>query len=115
MIAAIADIVEQHARYSINLELLHKINSKNYLRSGQGLTCHDGIIPSNELWLKLGGDKGHGSFKLTLQLVNTPHPNSIKATTLVSVFKAGDSTTNLHAALEMYQQHVIEEQGMLIK
>lgn len=69
----------------------------------------------SELWLKLGGDKGHGSFKLTLQLVNTAHPNSIKETTLLSVFKAGDSTTNLHTALDMYQEYIRESQGMQIK
>ncbi len=81
-------------------------------RSSPGLTWHDGGIPSTEIWLKLAGDKGHGSFKLTLQLVNTKCPNSIKETCLLSIFKAGDSTTNLHTALEMYQQHVIEAQGM---
>ncbi len=69
----------------------------------------------SELWLKLGGDKGHGSFKLTLQLVNTAHPNSIKETTMVSIFKAGDSTINLYTALDMYQEHIREAQGMQIK
>ena len=33
-------------------------------------------------------------------------------TILVSVFKAGDSTTNLHTALDMYKYHVTELQGM---
>ena len=70
------------------------------------------MIPSNELWLKLGGDKGHGSIKLFLQLVNTSNPNSMKNTLVISVFKAGDTTANLHTALEMY---VKEAQGMQIK
>ena len=86
-----------------------------YHRSGPGLTWHNGAIPSTELWLKLGGDKGRGSFKLNLQLVNTSNPNSMKRTTLLSVFKAGDSTTNLHTALDMYREHVVESQGMQIK
>ena len=73
------------------------------------------MIPSNELWLKLGEDKGHGSFKLNLQLVNTSNPNSMKNTRVISVFKAGDTTANLHTALEMYQDHVKEAQGMQIK
>ncbi len=47
-------------------------------RSTAGLTWHKGTIPSDELWVKLGGDKGHGSFKMNLQLVNTKHPNSMK-------------------------------------
>ena len=79
------------------------------------MTWHDGAIPSDEIWVKLGGDKGRGSFKLNLQLVNTANPNSMKGTALLSVFKAGDTTTNLHTALNMYKEHVIEAQGMLIK
>ena len=78
-------------------------------RSSGTLTWHDGSIPSNEIWIKLGGDKGHGSFKFNLQLCNIQHPNSLKNTTLV---KAGDSTTNLHTALDMYKEHVSELQGM---
>lgn len=69
-------------------------------RSPQGLTNHGGTIPQDELWIKLGGDKGRGSFKFNFQLVNTLHPNSVKKTVLVSVFKAGDSSTNLHTALQ---------------
>ena len=38
-------------------------------RSPSGLTWHD-TIPSNEVWVKLGGDKGHGSFKINMQVVN---------------------------------------------
>ena len=64
---------------------------------------------------KLGGDKGRGSFKLNMQLVNSTKPNSMKRTTLLSVFKAGDSITNLHIALDMYREHVVEAQGMQIQ
>ena len=46
------------------------------------LTWHNEAISSDQLWVKLEGDKGHGSFKFDLQLVNTKRPNSIKATTL---------------------------------
>ena len=52
-----------------------------------------------ELWLKIRGDKGQGTFKLNLQLVNTSRPNSMRNTNVISVFKVGDSTTNLHTAL----------------
>lgn len=84
-------------------------------RSPAGLFWHNGAIPSDELWVKLGGDKGRGSFKMNIQLVNTQHPNSMKRTTLLSVFKASDTTTNLHIALDMYKEHVVEAQGMQIK
>ena len=45
--------------------------------------------------------------------MNTEHPNSQKI--LLSVFKAGDSTTNLHTALDMYKEQIDEMQGMKLK
>ncbi len=36
------------------------------------LTWHDGVIPKDEIWVKLGGDKGGGSFKMNYQLLNVP-------------------------------------------
>ena len=62
--------------------------------------------------MKIGGDKGRGSFKLNMQVVNTVHPNSIKNTTLLAVFKAGDSIVNLHIALSQYKTQIEELQGM---
>ena len=76
---------------------------------------HEGVIPDDELWIKLGGDKGRGSFKFNFQVVNVNAPNSVKKTVLVAVFKAGDSTTNLHIALDRYKEHIEEAQGMLMK
>lgn len=114
LIAAIADLVNRHHRYKKNI-IIHTKTLMSYHSSSAGLTWHKGAIPANEIWVKLGGDKGHGSFKLNLQLVNTAHPNSIKNTCLLSVFKAGDTTTNLHTALNMYREHVIEAQGMEIQ
>ena len=76
------------------------------------LTWHNEAIPAKELWIKLGGDKGQESFKLNIQLVNTCHPNSIKNTTLVAVFKAGDSRANLHTALDQYKEQIEELEGM---
>ena len=62
--------------------------------------------------MKLGGDKGHGSFKLNMQVVNVAHPNSIHNTRLLAVFEAGDSPANLHAALDQYQEQIQEMEGM---
>lgn len=81
------------------------------IRQPAGLTWHT-VIPEKEIWLKLGGDKGHGSFKLNLQLCNVEHPNSQKNTSLLSMFMAGDSATNLDISLTMYKEHVSELQGM---
>ena len=56
--------------------------------------------------MKLGGDKGGESFKMSLQIVNTHHPNSINNTFVFSVFEARDTTTNLLVALERYGPQV---------
>ena len=44
----------------------------------------------------------------------TPNP-PLKSTTLVSIFEAGDSTTNLHTGLDMYRTPIEEMQGMQLK
>ena len=49
-----------------------------------------------------------GVLKFNFQVMNRQHPNSQKSTNLVSVFKARDSTTNLHTALDMYKEHLDE-------
>ncbi len=49
------------------------------------LTWHGGKIPENEVWIKLGGDKGGGSFKMTFQICNVTHPNSPVNTCALSV------------------------------
>ncbi|KAL5508865.1 hypothetical protein EMCRGX_G004125 [Ephydatia muelleri] len=63
-------------------------------RAGR-LTWHNGVIPASEIWIKLGGDKGGGTFKMNFQIVN-----------------ADDSYTNLHIALERYKEQVEHLQGM---
>jgi hypothetical protein len=66
------------------------------------LTWND-AIPTSEIWIKIGGDKGGSSFKMNFQVVNVPHPNSIQNTCVFTAFEAPDSKTNLQIALERYQ------------
>ena len=97
------------------IEIIFNSYQATYVPSAPGgLTSHGGSIPEDEIWIKLGGDKGQGSFKFNMQLVNTKNPNSVKKTMLLSVFNAGDSTTNLHIALDRYREHIDECQGMKI-
>eukprot|EP00731_Ephydatia_muelleri_P011996 Em0006g890a len=64
-------------------------------RTGR-LTWHEGFIPANEIWLKIGGDKGGGTFKMTFQIL----------------FVAGDSITNLHVAPDRFKDQVEHLHGM---
>ena len=55
-----------------------------YHRNGL-LYWHDGRIPSDEVWLKIGGDKGGGMFKMAVQIVNVRNPNAPKNTCVFSI------------------------------
>ena len=64
------------------------------------LTWHNDAIPSQEIWIKIGGDKGGGSFKMNFQIATLLHPNSEHNTCVFSCFEADDTKTNLHVALD---------------
>ena len=64
------------------------------------LTWHSGSLPEDEIWAKLGGDKGGGTFKMNFQIVNVSHPNSPNNTCVFCVFEAPDNPANLRIALE---------------
>ena len=44
------------------------MNIREFLCREGTLTWHDGTIPDDEIWLKLGGDKGGGYFKMNFQI-----------------------------------------------
>ena len=64
------------------------------------------IIPKDEVWIKLGGDKEGGMFKMNFQIVNTRTPNSVHNTCVFSCFEADDTVTNLHVALDRFRGEV---------
>ena len=74
------------------------------------LTWHDNLIPSNEIWLKIGGDKGGSSFKMSIQIVNVTKPNSVNNSCVFSLFEAPDSVLNLHIALDQYHDAISDLQ-----
>ena len=61
--------------------VLHYLNN---LQS-TGLFTDPAFIPSNEVFLRIGGDRGGGSFKMSFQIANTDHPNKVENTVLFSV------------------------------
>ena len=65
-----------------------------------------GIIPHDEVWIKLGDDKGSGMFKMNWQIVNMGTPNSVYNTCVFSCFEADDTVTNLHVALDRFRGEV---------
>ncbi|XP_022111413.1 uncharacterized protein LOC110990640 [Acanthaster planci] len=72
----------------------------------QQLTWHKGTIPHNEVWVKVGGDKGGGTFKQMIQVGNVERPNSLRHTVVVCAFAAGDTSDNLKTGLQRFRQQV---------
>lgn len=66
------------------------------------LSWHEGAFLTTEVWLKLGGDHGGGSLKLSFQLANVKNPSSVKNTIPFLVFRAPDSTGNLATTVKLY-------------
>ncbi len=52
------------------------------------------------IWVKIGGDKGGGSFKMAFQICNVLHPNSPDNTGVFCAFEAPDNRTNLYIGLQ---------------
>ena len=101
-------LLDSNERYLVvmmfrSIQCLHCVSNHC---SCNRLTWHDGLIPEDEIWVKIGGDKGGGSFKMSLQLANILHPNSTNNTFVFSCFEADDSLTNLHVALDTYKAEV---------
>ena len=90
----------------LNVVKIHYSNDKqnNCFNRNGCLTWHDGAIPADEIWLKVGGDKGGNSFKLAVQVVNTTHPNSQNNTIVICCFEASDSVANLKHVQSLMDQ-----------
>ncbi|XP_038062352.1 uncharacterized protein LOC119733624 [Patiria miniata] len=69
------------------------------LEECNSLTWHSGVIPPNEIWVKIGGDKGGSSFKMAYQIVNVNHPNSLQNTVVFACFEGSDTSQNLKRTL----------------
>ncbi|XP_038063028.1 uncharacterized protein LOC119733716 [Patiria miniata] len=89
--------------------LVHKVHQQldAYDKTDQ-LTWHDGLIPADEIWLKLGGDKGGKIFKQMFQMANLQHPNSPQHTIVVCAFEATDSQFNMDLGLMHFREQVVQ-------
>ena len=71
------------------------------------LFWHQGI-PSDQVWIKLGGDHGGHSFKFCCQILNVHTPNSTVNTIPVCLFAAKDVPANLETAAGQFRAQLIE-------
>eukprot|EP00117_Sycon_ciliatum_P024254 scpid42675/ scgid20399/ len=76
------------------------------LQATQQLHWHEGAIPADEVWVKVGGDHGGDSFKMSFQIVNVKKANAIRNIVPFLVFAAKDSPANLTTALHPFVEQV---------
>ena len=109
LVAKVLQLLDQNDRYNMNNHINYSKENILYLFIGSSvnrLTWHDGIIPPDEIWVKIGGDKGGKSFKMSFQICNVPSPNSVQNTCVFAIFEAKDTTTNLHVALDRFKGQI---------
>ena len=68
--------------------------------------------PEDPVLVKIGGDHGGNSFKMTYQIVNVDKPNSKENTMVFCMFEAKDYRTNLEVALSMYKKEIFDLQQL---
>ena len=83
----------------------------NYQANGR-LNYQQVIISENEVWLTLGGDHGGGSFKFTVQVLNTESSNTKTNIIVIYTFTAEDLQGNLQSVLSLYATQVEQQCNM---
>ena len=68
-----------------------------------GLLVHHSFISNDEIIIKIGGDHGDKSFKMSYQIANVRNPNRRENTVVFSIFEAKDSVANLRTCLERFR------------
>ena len=61
---------------------------------------------NDEVHLKIGGDHGGGSFKMSLQVVNINNPNSKANTMVFRIFEAKDYHINIGIGLKRFHPSI---------
>ena len=62
--------------------------------------------------MKIGGDHGGGSFKMSLQIVNTANPNSKDNAIIFSIFEEKDYRINILEGLQRFRKQLKDLQEM---
>ena len=82
-----------------------RLSTVNNVKESDALVNHP-FIPKDEIQVKIGGDHGGGSFKISYQIANAMHPNKLENTVIFSIFTKKDSRANLRICLERFKTHI---------
>ena len=69
-------------------------------------------MKDGEIHIKIGGDHGGNSFKMSYQVCNVEKPNSVHNTIVFSIFEAKDYRSNLMVALMRFKQQIDQLQSI---
>ena len=72
-------------------------------------------IPTDEIWVKFGGDHGGDSFKVAMQILNLEAPNARGHTNVILCFKGKDYHSNLKKTLGPLKLQIEDVQKMVWK
>ncbi|XP_065664909.1 uncharacterized protein LOC136086617 [Hydra vulgaris] len=92
----------------------HVFKHLDQLESCKSLHYHE-FFPEKEIQIKIGGDYGGGSFKMTYQVANTINPNSKDNTIVFSIFEAKDYQINIKVAISRFEKEIEDLQKMKYK
>ena len=73
------------------------------------------FIQNKEIHIKIGGDYGGGSFKMSYQIVNTINPNSSENTIVFNIFESKDLRANIKVAMARFEKQIEALQIMKYK
>ncbi|XP_047146306.1 uncharacterized protein LOC124819131 [Hydra vulgaris] len=85
-----------------------KFNSCNSL-------IHHEFIAHKEIHIKIGGDYGGGSLKMSYHILNTHNPNNKDNTIVSNIFEAKDYRINIKVAMARFQKQIDDLQKMKYK
>jgi hypothetical protein len=72
------------------------------------LNWHNNTIPDDQVWVKIGGDHGQGSLKITMQIANLAKPNSRFNTFLLAMARVKDTHSNIELMLRELKPKIDE-------
>ncbi|XP_047122567.1 uncharacterized protein LOC124806044 [Hydra vulgaris] len=93
---------------------MHILRHLDQLESCKRLHHYE-FIHEKEIQIKIGGDYGGGSFKMTYQVANTLNPNSKDNTIVFSIFEAKDYSVNVKVAMSRFEKQIEDLQKMKYK
>ena len=88
--------------YNLVAHVLHRLDELDK----EGMLFNHPFIPSDEIQIKVGGDHGDTSFKMSYQIANVQNPNRKENTVVFSIFEAKDTRANLKSCLLRFKAQV---------